>query len=103
VRFARSTPAGVWFRVAILITVAQIFLSVCKDEWTLTDFVFSALMLLGTGLWLVFDRHRLDREYRRRRAGWFCIRCGYDLRATPDRCPECGEVTRRRSSVENHQ
>lgn len=36
---------------------------------------------------VVYDRHRTKRD--RREAGC-CVACGYDLRATSDRCPECG-------------
>ena len=38
---------------------------------------------------LVVCRH-LPRRFRRLRG--LCVNCGYDLRATPGRCPECGTV-----------
>ena len=56
-----------------------------KEVWT----VFFLLQLpawLLVGLWL----WRRQEKAKRRRDTRLCRRCGYDLRATPGRCPECG-------------
>jgi hypothetical protein len=48
--------------------------------------------LPAAAAWLVllpFAVVRWLRRCRRTRAG-LCVRCGYDLRGTPGRCPECG-------------
>ena len=49
----------------------------------------TGLALVGPVAWLRAARLRLGRERQRLN---LCVRCGYDLRATPGRCPECGTV-----------
>lgn len=47
--------------------------------------VLVGLIMLPALPWIV----RRWRGWRRRRAG-LCLSCGYDLRHSPGRCPECG-------------
>ncbi len=56
-------------------------------SWLLL-FMFLPLFFV---LWLILTTRRFVRQ-RYRFSHGLCTTCGYDLRASPDRCPECGTV-----------
>jgi hypothetical protein len=49
-------------------------------------------LVLGVPLTVWTAQFLARRVFRKRNRSGLCPKCGYDLRATPDRCPECGTI-----------
>ena len=83
-RLGRSAWNRLGFGVAVGFTAGNnVIRQVTVPHWLPTG-------VLALSSWVAL-RSALRRR-RRERAG-LCARCGYDLRATPGRCPECGSVS----------
>jgi len=58
-----------------------------RPALSMPDAYLVTLLLILPALWIYRDIRG-----RRRTHSGVCHACGYDLRATPDRCPECGRL-----------
>ncbi len=79
-QYAQSIPPTVWNRLGFKSYSGPTHTNVCVPYWSLE---LAATVL--PGVWMV----RWNRRRRRLAAGC-CVACGYDLRASIGRCPECG-------------
>ena len=59
-----------------------------RSSWLAIPHWFICLVAMIPAIW----RLRLFARDRGRRRRGLCLACGYDLRASGDRCPECGRV-----------
>ncbi len=56
--------------------------------WRMTLAIWPAPLVFALAMTLIIGRP-LHRRRKRKKLG-LCVKCGYDLRGSEDRCPECG-------------
>jgi hypothetical protein len=80
-----------WHVMHGFITMVNISSPVHIDSYDLFDLPYVSFWIVGTSslLAITIAMSTMGALTRPRRIG-FCTQCGYDLRATPHRCPECG-------------
>ena len=88
-----------WSLLGCHIGRIKTFFSKPDNETFASRFRISLLwFVMGPAAWPAYTGLRCILANRRADARWrkgLCVECGYDLRASPDRCPECGRSVQR--------
>lgn len=66
---------------------------VLRERWFLIRHWLALIFISPLLTWAFFDCV-VERQRKRRERSGRCWRCGYDRRHSPDRCPECGAISR---------
>ena len=86
-----QVPASSWNRFGFAADSLRGAFPQSRAGLIIFPYWFAALVLGLPTLLLSVMSFRANRAHRRILRGC-CVACGYDLRASPQRCPECGRA-----------
>ncbi len=88
----RSTRRAVVLGVVVILVIGSLADAyVAPASWGLQPREWALAALIGAGVGVTWWRRiHFQNVLRDRREHGLCASCGFDLRATPKRCPECG-------------
>src|SRR4051812_43068113 len=95
-----GVATGAAAAVVLLICLGPLAFGLLPRSFRLPTGLVIAVVAFTVGWLTAYGAGCRRRDWARARQGQ-CLRCGYDLRASTGRCPECGRRVRRGESLRN--